>query len=362
MKLPLPRLSLAVLALLLLAPGCRQRPYLETVFQTPYLGFPGGLDNLLRLDVNRLRGRDWYRETLREARQSPRWGLVIQGFTEQVQYQPWQEIDELYVGIRGEVTADQPFRNAVFIARGRFERPAETLERLRLWLGQEFLIDPPPFRQSTYGDGWPVFQTSGQSQYRESVVHELSFAFPTLPAAGDNAPPPPTLMVFGLNRGLFNDTLAVMAGEVDGLQKDAEWLALLQRPNIGALAWGTGRTHNLKFAAVRELLGRAQAYFFHLDFESSNLKAEVGLVSGSIDQAQALTDLAQQKQQLLVAAWQPIAPVAPALAEVPGKLFIITEAETTSIRVSLTHLEWRAVRDDFKRIRSTTQSLPLPPL
>ena len=209
--------------------ACKKEPYIQTVEQTPYLGLPGGLNDLLCFDMSRLRTREGFQELLKDLPPGSPVTEALSVLRGRVGFDPVEQIDLLFVATRGKIDPANPFKNVVMIAKGRFPDPAPKLAALRDWLAEEYLINPSPFQRTQGNGGIAIFRTKAQSQFNEKITYELNFGFPS-----------ETLMVFSFSPALLDETLAVISGGQQGIRMDKTWLAMLQRPDVGAMLWGDG--------------------------------------------------------------------------------------------------------------------------
>lgn len=344
----------ALLAMLLLGSvvvtaGCEKTPHIERVMQTLYLGFPAGLEELQTVDLYRLRNKPDVADAYRKSS----FKTTMDEMEAELGFNPWEDIDLINLGTRGRANPETPYENAVLIARGGFQNPGAVLEKLHGWLAEEVLIAPPAFRRGTHpGTEYPTFQTQARSQYNANIELTLQFGFPN-----------ENLMVFSLNSGLFRETLDVIAGNVEGLMSDEQWRPRLQRPDIGATFWGTGAFPREELqAAVQESpaleqipvfaqLMAVQEYYYNLEFNNA-INGELGLVCDSIETATALTNQFRQS----MSEYQQVKPFLvenfniPRTAELPEKLFITAELETTKIVLSLSEKDYRALRLEWKKL------------
>jgi hypothetical protein len=343
--------------MLILVAGCEKPVFIDTVEQTPYLGLPGNIDNLFSFDVARQRGREGFRKMLDSARSDPQAGALLETMNQRLGFDPIQQIDLAILATRGAVDPVNPLKNTVLIARGRFDHPEQTLEKLRQWLGEEILIAPPPFAAGTFPEtGFKTFSSKAASQYDANRIYEMHFAFPK-----------PTMMVFSSAKNLLDETLGVIAGQAEGIRANQEWMTMLGRPDIGAMYWGMG---NFPRAEAKDLaaktpalgdLGAVKQYYYNINGDPA-FKADFGLVCESIKDATGLTaslkeGMAKTKPMLAL-----FAAGAPKTIGLLDKLFIHTELETTKISLALTPDEQRDLRREWELLAQQTAAgqLPLP--
>lgn len=343
--------TIIIVCLALLPLGCKKQPYLKTVEQTPYLGFPGGLDQIIQVDLSDLRNRDDFDQMKADWEASPQFGPLLKGLRDQAGFDPLQQIDHLSLAQKGPADAKNPFKNMILIAQGRFDGVTASIEKLPPFLGSEYLIAPPPFKRTEQA-GSMYYQMSAQSQYDESVMYDINIGVPSK-----------SLLVVGFNAPLVKSVLDVIGGQATGIQQDKVWLEMLKRVNTGATLWGTG---NLVQATMQRLagmnpafssIGQARQFFFNVG-AVQDLKAEVGLVCETIDQATKLTGelktiVDQMKPGLAV-----LAKAAPTMAQLPDKLVIVTELQTSKINLHLTGSELHALQQEAQKLAQLQQQLP----
>lgn len=328
---------------LLCGAACKKAPFANTVEQTPYLGLPSGIDMLDSVDMGRLRSREGFTDLLQRAEKHPSVGGTLKALRERVGFDPIQNIDQLVMATRGALDPAKPGTNTVMVARGTFSDPAGTLEKLRQWLGEEFLVDPPAFQETSVA-GFRRFHLKAQSQYDVNRFVELTFGFPSQ-----------GLMVFSMNPALVDETLGVISGQAKGLQADQEWMKLLQRPRIADEVWGAGKMSS-KVAAhpAASMIRNTKKYYYSLNLNSET-KLEVGLVCDSIEAATKQTDGLKQglaEIKPMVAQFMAMPGVAeqipPSVPKLLDKISIQTELEVTKIFFTLTADERAELTKDIE--------------
>jgi hypothetical protein len=280
---------------------------------------------------------------------------------QQVGFDPWQDMNRVILGVRGPTDPQHPGKSVIVLARGKFQNAPERLKKLADFLGEDLLAEPK-VTQIAHASGIPKVQITGKLQRNVKEVVELNFAFPS-----------DTMMVFSLSSQQVNDTLDVISGQLDGIQKDQAWLEMLKRPNIGAAVWGTGTlsaaTANKLAEGLPEAAGQIKGIkqtVFDLNF-NPDLALRIGLVCENIDSATKLSDALRGKfdqakgfGKIMLAAQQAVQ---------TGKLLdnikIMNELETARITLTLTGDEQRLLRDEWQKLGENLKSqgggqLPLP--
>lgn len=339
----LQRLAVPMLALgLALGLGCDRKPSLEVFERTPYLAIPAETGSIMNADVKRLRNRDKVVQLLKEAEeQRPDFGRTMDALRNRVGFDPFQKIDTLCLGEVGKADRNNPLKNTLVVARGDFSDPKPKLDNLLEWLGEEYLITPPPFTTSTFEDsGITRYKTRAQSQYNENLIIDLNFAFPS-----------ETMMIFAMDGNLLDQSLAILTLEAEDMRKNPFWQDMLKRPAISAMFWGAGHIDPAKAGnlPVQSNLSKAKDYFFNLDFNES-FDFQLGLVCESIE---ASTDLTRQLKDQVAAVKPMVGMVAATAPETVGlidKLYFITEKEATKISLKLTPEESRKVWEEWDRL------------
>ncbi len=356
--------------MLVLAGGCKKKTSYDVVEQNPYLGMPGLLDHLINFDISRLRLRDGFREFRQELLDDPQAGIIFEALDKRMGLNPLDDVDRVVVGVRGRVDPDDPVKNLLVLFQGRFSNADQMMEGLHQWVAEEYLIAPPPFRKSTHpGTDFKRFQTSGQSMYSEqNLVLELNFAILESPG-GDGAGEDPSspgrgLMVFSFNSALVAETLDVISGQMEGIQKDENWVTMLDRPDTSSFFWGTGNLDPAMTRGAQALSGLSKAgqYYFHLNLKT-NPEAELGLVCDSIESAEALAGEIKTGIQSLKGLMPLVAMAAPETAKLPDKIVAIPKQEITRVILKLTESDHRALVNEWKALaRQAEESgqLPLP--
>lgn len=352
--------GLLVATLLGLA-GCKKQPFLRTVEQTPYLGFPGNLDSLQNFDLSRLRAREGFATIAGELENQLKIKPVMDSLRDRVGFDPWKDIDLLIIGARPNQDPNNRFKNTIVLAQGRFAEPAARLEQFRVWLGEEYLVDPPPFQQTTDPDsGFKKFKLSAQSQYNVKQVYELNFAFPS-----------EKLMLFSLSGSLVDETLGVIGGQAPGIQKDPVWLKMIERPNISAMVWGTGNLDPNAMAQVAQLfpnaavLRNARQFYYDVTI-NQDAQFNLGLVCESIESATQLSQALKTSLDQAKALLARVAAQLPQASKLLNKLQITTELETSKLFLTLTDEERGALIDEWeamsrKKAEPSTPAAPATP-
>ena len=351
----LPAVAVPMLWLgLSLTVGCNKKPTMETFEKTPYLAIPPEANSLVSIDFSRLRNRDKIQQLLKETeQQQPRYGAVMNALRTRVGFDPLQRIDMLYLAELGKQDPINPMKNTLIIARGDFKDPKPTLDKLQEWLGEEFLITPPPFAPSQYEDtGIMRYKTRAQSQYDEKLILDLNFAFPT-----------ERLMLFSMDANSLDHALGVVSQTVVDMRKDLFWQDMLKRPAIGSMIWGAG---HLPPGAGGQLqmqgaLASAKDYFFDMNFNEA-FDFHVGLVCDTIEKA---TELTKQIKDQTIAVKPMVAMLGSAAPETVGlidKLYFITEKEVTKISLKLSAEETRKLWEEWDRLaqQGGPGALPAP--
>jgi hypothetical protein len=343
-----------LLAALLLAPlACKKPPFIETVEQTPYLGLPQGLDHVTSLNVKRLRDRDFYTQLRRALNAHIGLPPGADNIRQHLGIDPLKDIDTLILGAKGSFNkAENPLADTVFIARGQFVSPAMKLETFRRVLAEEYLIAPPPFKATKHpGAEFDRFALEAPSQYNENIVYKLNFGFPN-----------ENLMVFSFSPSLLGETLDVIAAQADGIRKDEFWLAMLQRPNIGAILWGTGNA-NLRGSAAGiappMAMSGVQEYFYNIDF-SPRLDSTLGLVCTSIDAAERLSGDTKQGLKTMEQQMAVMSVFLPETAKIPGKTSVLPKGQTVEIGLSLSEADTSALQLEWRRFGQQAESGQFP--
>jgi len=350
-----------LLALVILVPAaCKKQPFLDSMALTPYLGMPSNLDQLHSIDLERLRAREGFQELVDKTIASdPQFKKVMAALVRQVEFNPIEQIDKIFVGVRaGAANAVNPLQNILLIAKGNFQNPAAKLEKLRQWLGEEYLITPPPFKANVHpGTSFKRFQMAAQSQYNEKVVYEFNFAFPS-----------DTLMLFSLSQPLLGESLDVISGQAQGIQTDQYWQKMLDRPNIGAALWGTGNLSPSLFkngpaAALgggASAYANARQYYYDVQF-GQDFTAQIGLVCDTIEGAtqlsQALKGTLDQVKLLALAQ----SAKAPLTAKLPASILILSELQTAKISLKLSEEERRNLFDEWEKLSEKNAPAPSSP-
>lgn len=340
----------ALLALAALPLGCNKKPTLELYENTPYLALPSETETLFSFDISRLRNRDKIQQMLKEMEsRDAAFGHTMQSLRKDVGFDPVHRIDMLYVGTLGKADPINPFKNVIFIARGNFADPKPTLDKLLAWLGEEYLITPPPFTVSPYEDtGIDIYRTKAQSQYNEKLIVDLAFAFPT-----------ERLMIFSMTPGHVPAALSIIGGLTEDMRKDAFWQSMLKRPSIGSMIWSAGHlpTERRNVGGVPTAPPDARDYYFNLNFNDS-FDFELGLVCESIEKATEVTrqlkeGISQAKQG--AALFGAIAPQSYGLLDKP---LVITEKEAAKVSLKLSPEDTRKLWAEWEQLAQQAPAMP----
>jgi hypothetical protein len=343
----------AMLVLLALTVACKKPPVIETVMQTPYLGLPQQLDHVYYLDVARLRDRDFIDQLRNNVLLDADLPKQPDELRRRLGFDPLEDVDNLVIGARGNFDKPgNPFADCVFLARGRFANPGVRLEALRQMLATEFLIAPPPFKKTTHSSGgYDRYALEAAGQYDETVVFKLNFGFPN-----------DRLMVFSFSPALLGETLDVIAGEAEGIRKDEFWLAMLQRPNVGAMIWGTGNASSRGDWPGAQVLAApgAQQYFFDLDF-GARFQFKSGLVCGSIDAADKLAGDLKVGIKNLEQTIALVGVFMPETAKLPGHTTVLPRSQTAEINLTLGEQDSNLLYLEWRRAAERRRTAPLAP-
>lgn len=353
---PLSLAAMLLLGLLMLAPvACKKQPFINTVQQTLYLGLPTGVDRIFSVDMERVRMTDSFNEAISQMKNDPKSQVKqkLDEIQQKVGFDPLNDINMLVISGRGPGNAKDPMADTVMVARGNFKDGPAKVEKLRDWLGDELLTD---IKSSTgqHPGGARTVKITGKSQFDVNKVYELNFGFPS-----------ETLMVFSLSGQLMNDTLDVIAGQVEGLRKDQGWMETLKRPNIGATVWGVG---NVPPSALKQLAGaggpmaeQARAvrqFFFDFNF-TPDFVTHIGLVCENIESATKLADTLRQgfdKQVKPLATMMLASYKAPETLKMLDRINIQNELEVAKISLTEPADDMRKLSDELERLGQTLQA------
>lgn len=357
--------AMALLGVLLLAPlACKKQPFVETVKQTLYLGMPGNLDSLASLDIAGVRSIDGFNDLLTTLENQPKFPLKanLDSLRQKVGFDPIKDLGLVVLGSRSPANATEQLKYMVFIAQGNFQNGPAKLEKLSNWLGEEYLADVK-FSQAMHASGIKRYQITGKSQYDVKVSMELNFAFPT-----------DEIMVFSFSAGLLNDTLDVITGQTEGIQKDKAWLEMLKRVNRQATFWMTGVFTPADGKDLAEMLPdvadtarSVKQLFFDADF-TPEIALHVGLVCETIDSATKLSDkLNQEFQQFKMGASMVLTGMqVPETGKLLNAIKILNELETVRVSLTISPDNQRALRTEWAksldRMKTGQGALGLPAL
>lgn len=330
--------SIVALCLTLALQACEQPPYLETVKQTPYFGLPASVTHVHAFNVARLRAREELNKVLIGAEMKQDFERIRSTVRERTGVDFLEQIDLLVVAASGPRDVNQPLKNTVFIARGRFENAIAGLQPMLDWLGEEYLIAPPPFQRRSHPDSELVkYQTAAYSQYNERLQYELHVCVPA-----------PDLFIFSFSSTLFNQTLDVVAGIDPGLRLDEDWKRRLALADIGKAIWGVGRIPTATVQSILPLirwapsLGLATEFFYDLDFERG-MTVRLGLVTSSIKNAETLAQELRNGHPQLVRTVERLVPGAPTLATATSKFTYLAELEKAVMTATINENDRRAL-------------------
>ncbi len=338
-----------ILGILLATVACKKQPYLNTVEQTPYLGLPAGPDQIFQLNLNDFRNREDYADIKAHWESSPPLGPFIVGLRDQVGFDLLSRADRLTIAIKGRPDPKKPGNNITIIAQGRFDNAASVLEKLPAFLGSEYLIQPPPFRQAEEF-GLTYHSTSAQSQFNETEVYDIAVSVPST-----------SIAIVTFNNAQMSSVLEVVSGQAKGIQQDAVWREMLKRVNIGASVWGTGNLPPIppKFAMLPAVTPVTKAKQFYLNVIAvRDVQADLGLVCDSIPEATALSDALKSGVAQMKVSVAALAKLAPTLAQLPDKLVITTELQTSKISLGLTSIEMRQIQAEGENLRKGITAPP----
>lgn len=349
-------LGLLLVCLALAVVGCGKQSFVEIVRQTTYLGLPTQIDYAINLDINRLRLSDNFSRVESALLANPKLGPLMRGMRERLKLDPLRAFHYVSMGAPAETTPDNLWTQSVYLVKAELGDPKEKLESLRKWLGEDFLIEPPPFKEVDHGSGFAIHQLSAQSQYNETIIYNLYFAFPA-----------PDLMLFSMNQALLGDTLNVIAGSADGIQKSDVWAGRLARPNLGATFWSTGSMALIKqplsqnpMAAtmLRGAISEARDYFISVDTLGEN-KLELGYYFETSDAARKMTEEMKTGLDGVKKGLSVLAPVAPETAKLADKIVVLQELQEAKLILILQSATVRAVLDEAKAM-AQPQATPTP--
>lgn len=353
-------LALTLGLLLLGGTGCKKQPFVQTVEQTLYLGLPASAEGFLSLDSERLRQVEGFNDFVTAFESNAGLKPVFDALRTKVGFDPWKDMSLVNLAFRGPRDTKNPEKNAILIVRGNFKNPTPKLDKLRAWLGEEYLADIKS-RTGQHSAGFPTYQITGKSQYDVKKSYELNFAFPT-----------ESLLVFSCASALLNDTLDVIAGQAEGLQKDKAWMETLKRPNIGATIWGIG---NIPAAATAELaantpemaepLRAAKQGLFDINF-SPDFVFHIGIVMDGIEPATKLADKLRDGYTkgaamlpLLLAQFQ-----IPETTKALSNVKIMNELDTVNISLKISPENQRLISEELNKLQEKAKAgkIPIPGL
>lgn len=351
-------LAMALGLLMLGATGCKKQPFVQTVEQTLYLGLPASVVGFISVDSERLRQVEGFNDFVTAFEASSGAKPVFDTLRTKVGFDPWKDMNLVDIAYRGPVDPKNPEKIALLIVRGNFKNPNPKLDKLRDWLGEEYLADVKS-RTGQHASGIPTYQITGKSQYDVKKSYELNFAFPT-----------DSLLVFSCGAAFLNDTLDVIAGQADGLQKDKAWMDTLKRPNISATIWGVGNipaeaTADLAAASpdMAQQLRAAKQAIFDINF-SPDFLFHIGIVMDGIEPATKMADKMRDGYAkgaamlpLLLAQFQ-IPETAKALANVK----IMNELDTVNISLKVSPEDQRQISAELNKLQEKAGKMPMPGL
>lgn len=344
------------------ATACKKQPFVQTVEQTLYLGLPVSIDGMVNIDNNRLRQVEGFNDFTAGFEANIKIKPVMDNLRTKVGFDPWKDINQTNIAFRGPQDAKNPEKNFILIVQGNFKNPTPKLDKLRDWLGDEYLADVKS-RPGQHASGIPTYQITGKSQYDVKRSYELNFAFPT-----------ETLMVFSASAPFLNDALEIISGQAEGLQKDKTWMDTLKRPNISATIWGIGNvpaamTSQLAASAppdsADQLRGIKQG-LFDINF-SPDFVFHIGAVMDNIELATKLADkLRTGYQQILtlVPMFLPPQPPLPELTKTINNVKIMNELDTVNISLKVSADDQKLLSDEVTKLQESVKSgqvkLPIP--
>ncbi len=290
--IPLHRYCLLLLVLLpaVALTGCGKSDFVVAVEQNPYFGLPGDTQHLHSLDLGRLRTRRWFQDDMARREQGDELRRLLDGLRDHVGFDLIRQIDQINLGQRGVAEEDRPFGNTILIARGRFEGLQGRLDDLRRWLGEEWLIQPRPFEQVQHA-GFTIHRLEARSQFNEQHSYRIELAFPS-----------DQLLVLSLSPTLMADSLAVIAGQVEGLRLEEGWRQRLNWPDLSAVAWGGGDFSPPDTVALAPMasdisgLTAARHYFYDVGM-ADQIRFGGGLAANTIEEATQLTESVRAMHQ-----------------------------------------------------------------
>ncbi|MCE5228024.1 hypothetical protein LLG95_00305 [bacterium] len=357
MTVPPPRI-MVVLLLALAVAGCQKKNLLPTVEQVPYLGLPATVNHVHGLDMSRVRATQSFADFLAQARRDNKdLNTILGGLADEVGIDPINDIDMMNLAIRGTPKLNQPISNAIMIARGRFGGVPGKLDKLRQWLGREFLIQPPAFQKSSHpASNIAIYKTSARSQYNEHIEFQIFIAVP----ADD-------LIIVAFSPELMNDTLDVigMVKGVEGLHNSKAWIDKLKLVQTSATVWGIG-----DFAPPAEvkqqianlpdggIVTKIQNYLYDVDSKDGDLLAEVGLVCDSPASATTLSAALEKGRVAIRDQFAPmIGQQLPETAKLPNKVLITTEINVSRVILRLGQIDLDKISEEIEK---NAQNLPIP--
>ncbi|MEN6627301.1 MAG: hypothetical protein ABFD69_13840 [Candidatus Sumerlaeia bacterium] len=341
-----------LLLLLAVVPGCRKQNLLSTVEAVPYLGLPASVNHLHCADMKRLRGTQFFQDMLEQAqKENGGFKSVYDGLRQQVGFDPVQDLDMVTLALRGKPQPNQPLSHVIVLARGRFTDMAGKLEKLRHWLGDEFLIQPPPFQTSRHeASDITINKMTARSQYNERIEFQILIAFPT-----------ENLMILAFSPEFMNDTLDVIASVkgVKGINNSPEWVEKLKTARISATMWGYGdfsvmpeQQQVLANIPDGQAFTKITNYFYDLDSDG-DFRAALGFVCDSIDSATKLSATLDKGRKMLsdqLAASLP--PEAAETIKLPTRLLVTTELKTSHLVLRLTAADIGKINAEIDKMGS----------
>lgn len=200
----------------------------QSALNSPFIALGPNQNQILSIDLGRLRKLSIYsnsRNAILDDADRAQW---FKSLVNDLGVDPMEQIDRVIIGFQGRWTLDDPLARAVIVCTGRFDNPDALTEGFLKFVGERYLINPPPFTKGQYA-GFPTYTTSAPSYSDAEKKIEYNFAFPS-----------PNLMVFSRVTPPFNESLDILAGNVEGISTSGAWRPRFSQVDLTAIMWAVG--------------------------------------------------------------------------------------------------------------------------
>lgn len=199
-----------------------------SALNSPFIALGPNQNQILSIDLGRLRKLSIYADSRNAILDDADRAQWFESLVKDLGLDPLEQIDRVIIGFQGRWTLDDPLARAVIVCTGRFDNPDAMTEGFLKFVGERYLINPPPFTKGQYA-GFPTYTTSAPSYSDAEKIIEYNFAFPS-----------PNLMVFSRVAPPFKESLDILAGNAEGVSASEAWRPRFGQVDLTAVMWAVG--------------------------------------------------------------------------------------------------------------------------